>query len=177
MHVQRWMPILSALTLLLIAGKVEAQITQPIELRFDFLGVEFDPFVVDAFIPGSASVGVFLNERFAAEGSIGVVAGDDDWLAVMGLSLPFYLNADYGRSGLFVAPVLEVLKVKDVDALFDYGVDVGVKIPASPRTSWRLAATVRDGDSYESVGVGLSAGVSLLFRYSRTAPFRVLDCR
>jgi hypothetical protein len=155
---------LFSIPLVLISGKLEAQITQPIELRFDFLGVEVDPFVVDAFIPGSAAVGVFLNERFAIEVSAGVVAGDGDWRAVVGASLPFYLNEDDGRSGFFVAPVLEALKSKDVDAIFDYGVDVGMKIPASPRTSWRVAVTVRDGDSYSATSVGLSAGVSLLFR-------------
>ena len=63
-----------------------------------------------------------------------------------------------------MAPVLEALKSKDVDAIFDYGVDVGMKIPASPRTSWRVAVTVRDGQSYSATSVGLSAGVSLLFR-------------
>ncbi len=153
-----------AVTLLLGAHPLAAQITQPIELRFDLVGAEFDPFVIDAFIPGSAYAGVFLSERFAIQGSLGVVADDEDWLLVTGLSFPFYLSDDYGRSGLFAAPVLEAVKVKDVDALFDYGVDVGMKIPASPRTSWRLAITVRDGDSYDSVSFGVSAGLSLLFR-------------
>lgn len=164
MLIRRVLSAMAMVPLLLFANQVEAQIAQPIELRFDLAGAEFDPFIIDVFLPGSASIGLFLNERFAVEGSVGVVADDDDWLLVTGISLPFYLSDDYGRSGFFVAPVLQALKVKDVDALFDYGVDLGMKIPSSPRTSWRLAATLRDGDSYESMNFGVTAGLSILFR-------------
>jgi hypothetical protein len=164
MPLHRWFQTAAAAVLLLGAAQAEAQITQPLDVRLDLVGAEFDPFVVNVVLPGSAAAGLFLNERFAVEGSLGVVADDEDWILITGVSFPFYMASDYGRSGLFVAPVLEAVKIKDVDALFDYGVDVGMKMPLSPRTSWRLAATVRDGDSYESVSFGVMAGLSLLFR-------------
>lgn len=158
------MALLAVGSVLVFASNVAAQISQPVEIRFDLVELSFDPLVVDAIAPGVASVGLFFSERLAVEGSIGLSADDDFWGLMVGASVPFHLSGDFGRSGFFVAPALEISKFKDMDLSLGYGLDAGFSMPATERASWRFAAILRDGDNYGDLTFGLRAGISILFR-------------
>jgi hypothetical protein len=144
---------------------IEAQTSdRPLELRLDVAQLSIDPVGISAFFPGSGAIAVYLSEKLAVEGRASFGYSDSFWSLGAGASVPFYLAADGGRSGFFVAPALDLGKAKESDLLLDYGVDAGIKIPFGDRTSWRVAATVRDGDSFGDITFGAQVGMSLFFR-------------
>jgi hypothetical protein len=151
------------------ASSAQAQIGgRQVEIRLDLAELMLDPVRLGAGLPGSAAVGIYLSDRLAVEGRVGFAYADAEpessWGLSLGAYLPFYLAADGGRSGLFVAPGLDLAKIKDIDAAVDYGVDVGMKLKKSERLSWRIAATLRDGDSYADMALGANLGLSIFFK-------------
>jgi hypothetical protein len=151
------------------ATSAEAQIGgRQVEVRLDMVQLQLDPTALELAVPGSAAVGVYLSNRVAVEGRVGFFSSkiDDETFSGFGLGafVPFYLKGDAGRSGLFVAPGLEFNKFKDMDAMVDYGVDVGLKLKKSEMLSWRVAATLRDGDSYGDMALGATLGLGIFFK-------------
>jgi hypothetical protein len=151
------------------ATSAEAQIGgRQVELRLDVAALELDPVRLGAGLPGSAAVGIYLNDKVAVEGRVGFAFADAEpessWGLNVGAYVPFYLAGDGGRSGLFVAPGLDLGKIKDVDATIDYGVDVGLKLKKSDLISYRVAATLRDGDSYADMAIGANVGIAIFFK-------------
>ena len=99
--------------------------------------------------PASVAVGVYLNDKIALEPSISLLnispdVGDATTIIGFGLAAPYYLNS--GKAGLFVAPNIEILKQTDIDAMIDFGADVGYKKAINDNLSWRAAAGFRTGD-------------------------------
>ncbi len=100
--------------------------------------------------PASVALGFYLNDKLALEPSFSITnvspdVGDATTFIGFGLWAPFYLES--GKSGIFIAPGLEILKATDVDAQLDFGADVGYKKPINDNLSWRAAAGFRTGDS------------------------------
>lgn len=148
----------------LSAGAVEAQITIR-EIRVDIASfTTFDGNTVldlggptsraGALVPGPAkvAVGVYLNDKIAIEPSLSITniapdVGDATTFIGFGVFAPYYFQGDGGRNGLFVAPGIDIWKQTDVDALIDFGADVGYKKAINDNISWRAAGGFRTGDS------------------------------
>jgi hypothetical protein len=163
------MTALAVLGLAAGATSAEAQIRgRQVELRLDVAALELDPVRLAGGLPGSAAVGIYLNDKVAVEGRLGVFFADSDpestWGLGVGAFVPFYLAGDAGRTGLFVAPGLDIAKYKDEDAAVNYGLDLGIKLKKSELISWRLAATLRDGDSYNDMALGANFGIGIFFK-------------
>ena len=99
--------------------------------------------------PASVALGVYLNDKLALEPSFSIVnvspdVGDATTFIGFGLWAPFYFES--GKAGLFVAPGIDILKQTDVDAMIDFGADVGYKKAIHDNLSWRAAAGFRTGD-------------------------------
>lgn len=99
--------------------------------------------------PVSVALGVYLSDKIALEPSFSIVnispdVGDATTFIGFGLWAPYYLNS--GKEGVFLAPGLEILKQSDVDAMIDFGADVGFKKAINDNLSWRAAAGFRTGD-------------------------------
>lgn len=110
--------------------------------------------------PGSASVGLFFNEKMALEPSVSIFTEKGFNAYSIGTGLAYYFQGNHGKSGVFVAPVVGLSKVKGSDSQVNYGADAGLKIPMKDKVSFRLAGTLRDGDSYNDVAFGVSFGIS-----------------
>jgi hypothetical protein len=163
------MTAMAVLGLAAAATSAEAQIGgRQVEVRLDFVNLELDPVRLGAGLPGSAAVGVYLSDKLAVEGRVGLAFVDAEpessWGLNVGAFLPFYLAGDAGRTGLFVAPGLEIAKIKDVDAAINYGLDFGLKLKKSELISYRVAATLRDGDSYGDMAIGANFGIGIFFK-------------
>lgn len=155
----------------LSAGAVEAQLSIE-EIRLDVAGFQ----TVDGnsqfglAIPGGAAIGIYLNDKLALEPSISFSnfspdVGDSFSVTTFGLFAPFYLAGDRGRNGLFVAPGLEISKMTDIDAMIDFGADIGYKKAMNDKVSWRLAANVRTGDSTaDELAIGATFGFSVFWK-------------
>lgn len=145
---------------------------RPLEIRADFASLESNDgrTVIALKFPGSLAMAFYMNQQFAIEPSISVtsLSGDNDGtLYGAGLFFPFYFKADEGRSGFFVSPGAMVSGGSgdyDRDASFDYGVDLGIKMPLRERISSRLALTIRDGDSYNDLTFGATFGIGFFWR-------------
>ncbi len=167
---------LAILTLVIGASTAQAQPTlfgRPIEeLRVDLatLSLGGGGTALGAAIPGSLSLGVYLSDKLAVEpafriGFISPEEGDSQVSLGAGVMVPYYFGGDRGRSGLFVAPSLALSKVGDADLALDLGADLGIKRKLSDKTAWRLAATLRTGDSSgDEVMLGASIGISLFLK-------------
>lgn len=99
--------------------------------------------------PASVALGVYLNDKLALEPSLSLTTiqpDNRDLTLFIGLGLwaPYYF--DSGRSGLFVAPGLELLHVTEEDLMLDVGADFGFKTAVNDNLSWRIAAGFRTGD-------------------------------
>ena len=146
---------------------------RPLELRVDMFSFETSDgnTSIDLEFPGSLAFAWYLTPQFAIEprASFSNVSNDnvDGSLYGIGVFLPFYLMADEGRSGFFVAPGVEMTGGTgdfDFDAQFNYGLDAGIKWPFRDRISGRIAATVRDGDSYGDPAFGAVFGIGFHWR-------------
>ena len=142
------------------------------EIRLDLVGFQtqdgYREFGVGA--PGAVAIGIYLNDKIALEPSIAfanIKIGDFDAENIIqfGLFAPYYLAGDRGKSGLFLAPGLNITKVGDADAAIDFGADVGYKKPISDKVSWRAAAGIRTGDSTaDELRIGGTFGFSIFWR-------------
>lgn len=99
--------------------------------------------------PASVALGVYLNDKLALEPSLSLTTiqpdnGDLTLFIGLGLWAPYYF--DSGRSGLFVAPGLELLHVTEEDLMLDVGSDLGSKTAVNDNLSRRVAAGFRTGD-------------------------------
>ena len=165
----RW--ILASL-LLVTPGLVTAQ-GKPLEIRVDFVTIETSDGDTDIGIefPGSLAMAFYFSNQFAVEPAVLIRNINTDagnaTLFGAGVFLPFYFKADEGKSGFFVAPGVAFTKATgdfESDALVDYGVDVGIKLPVKDRISTRLALTFRDGDSSDKSVIGASVGIGFFWR-------------
>ena len=168
----RWIPALSLLLLLVAPSLVSAQ-GKPLEIRVDFVSIETSDGDTDIGIefPGSLAMAFYFSNQLALEPglmirNINTDAGNATLFGA-GLFAPFYFKADEGKSGLFIAPGVVFTKATgdfESDALVDYGVDFGIKLPVKDRISTRLALTFRDGDSSDKAVIGASVGVGFFWR-------------
>jgi hypothetical protein len=150
------------------------------EIRLDLAGLElvsdsYTAFGVGAptgggiFLPRVA-VGVYLNDKIAIEPTLSLTSftpdgGDNSMAIVLGVFVPYYVAGDRGHNGLFVAPGLQITKITDVDALIDFGVDVGYKKAMTEKVSWSAAGVVRTGDSTDpEMLIGARFGLSVFWR-------------
>ncbi|MEX2180503.1 MAG: hypothetical protein WD771_00535 [Gemmatimonadaceae bacterium] len=157
------------------AGAVEAQMggLKVEEIRVDVAGLEM---VSDAYtqfgvgIPGSVALGIYLNDKLALEPTLSLVSFtpegfDAQTIISIGVFAPFYFAGDRGRNGLFVAPGVAITKITDVDALIDFGADVGYKKAMNDKVSWSAAAMLRAGDSTDpEMLLGGRFGLSVFWR-------------
>jgi hypothetical protein len=145
------------------------------EIRLDFasLSTSDGRTQVGVGYPGTFALGIYMNENLAIEPQIGLTYVNDNdtdessGVINAGLFAPWYFNGDAGRTGLFVSPGITVTKGfgdNDFDALFDYGLDLGVKLGRSDRVSTRLALTLRDGDTFNDPALGAVFGVGMFWR-------------
>lgn len=148
------------------------------EVRLTLAGLSTggDITTASVFLPGDAAVAWFATPRVAIEPRVGLVytsiktpLGDTRSGGTFGLGafVPFYLKADNGRSGLFLAPGVTVSEpFGDLNGRrsVDGGVDVGYKQPIRERLSLRWALELRDRDSDDELRVGGSLGISLFWR-------------
>lgn len=153
------------------AGALQAQVRVE-EIRLDVISFVTQDGYRELSIgaPGAAAIGIYLNDNLSLEPSVfisNIKFGDADAVNAFGLGVfaPYYFAGDRGRSGLFVAPGLQIMKFGDADAMIDFGADVGFKKPMSDKVSWRAAAGLRTGDSTgDELQVGASFGFSVFFR-------------
>lgn len=143
-----------------------------LEIRLDVLTLlqSGERSTLEAGLPGSLAVALYLDERVAVEPRVRMVRESDDtgsatqW--TVGMFLPVHFTPSEGRRGVFVAPGLEFTRLGGAvgsDALLDFGVDLGVKLAVRERLSARLALMLRDGDSTSRSVLGGSFGVSLFW--------------
>ncbi len=135
-----------------------------------------DVTAASVFLPGDVTLAWFATPRVAIEPRIGfsyssvkTPLGDTRSGGSIGVGafVPFYLKADNGRSGLFVAPGLTVSEpFGDFGGrrLVAGGLDLGYKQPIRERISLRWALELRDRDSDDELRVGGSLGISLFWR-------------
>ena len=168
----RWIPAGSLVLSLMLPGLAAAQ-GKPLEIRADFVTLETSDGDTDIALefPGSLAMAFYFSRQFALEPAVLInnINADDASATLFGfgLSAPFYFKADEGKSGLFVSPGIFFSKATgdfETDAMFDYGVDVGFKMPVKERISTRLAVTFRDGDSSDKAVVGASFGIGFFWR-------------
>lgn len=142
------------------------------EIRLDlaqFVTVDGNS-VLGVGAPGTVAIGIYLNDNLAFEPSLSFVnvspdVGDSFSTIQFGLFAPYYLAGDRGRNGLFIAPGLEIMKITDIDAMIDFGADIGYKKAMSDRVSWRAAGQVRTGDSTnDELSIGGVFGFSIFWR-------------
>jgi len=137
------------------------------EVRIDLAGLSTTGGTrLQAGIPGALALGVYLSDAVALEPRASFdyskPDGEDGTLNLdFGVYAPFYLSGNRGHSGLFLAPGVSVTKLGDADATFDFGADLGYKIGATDRMSWRVAAEVRNFDDLQ---IGGRFGVSIWWR-------------
>jgi hypothetical protein len=152
------------------AGAAQAQLKVE-ELRVDLANLAATDGTTrfGAGIPGSLALGIYLNDKIALEPTLSLShfspdGGDASTTITLGVFAPYYLAGDRGRNGLFVAPGVMITKITDVDALIDFGADIGYKKAMSDKVSWSVAGTFRDGDSSAESVIGLRAGLSVFWR-------------
>ncbi len=142
------------------------------EIRLDVARVQTNDDATTTVVsfPGSVSFALFLTPRVALEPRLGFgySSSDDRSGGSLGAEffVPLYLR-NGGRFGPFIAPGFGVSKTTgdlESDARVDYGVDVGVRAPMRETLAWRLALTVRDGDSFRDPLYGITFGVGFFFR-------------
>lgn len=120
--------------------------------------------------PGAVAIGIYLNDKIALEPSLSFAnikadGFDAENVIQFGLFAPYYIAGDRGRSGLFIAPGLNISKFGDADAEIDFGTDVGLKKKMSDKVSWRAALGVRTGDSTaDELRIGGTFGFSVFWR-------------
>lgn len=141
------------------------------EIRIDLASINItNGTFLEAGIPGSLALGVYLNDKLALEPTLGFAylkpdgAADGTSVVSLGVFAPYYFAGDRGHSGLFVAPGVSITKVTDIDAAIDFGADIGFKGKMSDKVSWRAAAQLRDGDSFTDASIGGSFGLSVWWR-------------
>lgn len=123
-----------------------------------------------AIMPSSIALGIYLNDKIALEPAISFVnfapdGGDATNVIGLRLAVPYYLGADRGKTGLFVAPVVQVGMITDDDTMVDFGVDFGIKRAMADNVSWSLAGVFRTGDTYDPESViGARFGLSVFLR-------------
>jgi hypothetical protein len=116
------------------------------------------------------ALGIYLNDKIAIEPSLSIAnfspdGGDATTFIGLGVAVPYYLAGDRGRSGVFVAPVLNIGKITDVDATTDFGIDVGYKKKMNDKISWSAAGMFRTGDSTDPESMlGARFGLSVFWR-------------
>lgn len=141
------------------------------EIRIDLASINItNGTFLEAGIPGSLALGVYLNDKLALEPTLGFGylkpegAADGSTLLSLGVMAPYYFAGDRGHSGLFVAPGVMITKITDIDAAIDFGADIGFKGKMNDKVSWRAAAQLRDGDSFGDASIGGSFGLSIWWR-------------
>ncbi len=164
---------LAAATLLVaVASPLAAQARQK-EIRLDFVELQTSDgnTLITAGFPGSVALGIYMNKNIALEPRVEIVSvsgdGNSTTFFGAGIFVPYYFAGDFGKSGLFVAPGLQLSKASgdfETDTQVDYGVDVGVKLTHKERVSFRIAATLRDGDSTNEAIIGGVFGIGLFWR-------------
>ena len=169
---------LSVVVAPLVAPVAAQSAKRPLELRVQVAGVTVgDDFTsVSASVPGALAFAWYLSPRVAIEpragitfNSVEVTPGDkrSGGSYSLGAFVPFYLRADGGRSGLFIAPGIAV-----TDQFGDFegpravqgGLDIGLKRRLGERMATRWALEVRDRDSDDEVTFGGSFGLSFFWR-------------
>lgn len=155
----------------LSAGAVEAQLSVE-EIRLDLASFTTSDgsTALTLAVPGSVAIGIYLNDNFALEPMVFFANTKIDPADAvnsfgLGLMAPYYFAGDRGRSGLFVAPGLQISKFGDNDALIDFGADVGIKKVMNDKVSWRAAANIFTGDSTaDELAFGATFGLSVFWR-------------
>ncbi len=156
------------------ASPLTAQ-TRDKELRLDFatLTTSDGRTEVGLGYPGTFALGIYMNQNLAIEPQLTFNYFNDNDTDTSGGEIsagvfaPWYFNGDMGRSGLFLSPGVMLTKgIGDLegDELFDYGLDLGVKMGRSDRVSTRLALTLRDGDRFNDPAIGASFGLGMFWR-------------
>lgn len=164
---------IAVLLMALLRTTAGAAQSNPLEIRLDIVTLltSGDRSRLEVGFPRFLAMAFYLDERVAFEPRVGVVRESDGsgsvtrWSA--GMFLPVHFSPGDARRGPFAAPGVEISKRSgDVpsDALLDFGVDLGYKLPLRERLSARIALLLRDGDSSSESVLGGSVGVSLFWR-------------
>lgn len=167
--------VVAAATLFAAGASPLAAQSREKEIRLDFATVTTSDGRTEVGLgyPGTFALGIYMNENLAIEPQLGFRyfsdsdADTDGGELSAGVFAPWYFNGDTGRSGLFLSPGVTLTKGigdNDTDALFDYGLDLGVKMGRSDRVSTRLALTLRDGDRFTDPALGASFGLGMFWR-------------
>lgn len=120
--------------------------------------------------PGEVAIGIYLNDNLAFEPRVGFTnvspdGADSFSVLEFGLFAPYYLAGDRGHNGLFIAPGLTISKMTDIDAMIDFGADIGYKKAMNDKVSWRAAGLIRTGDSTnDELLIGGTFGFSIFWR-------------
>ena len=140
------------------------------EVRVDIQGISMSSWgtTVNAGIPGSLAIGLYLNDRIGIEPTLGltVIAPDDAngrTEITGGFGFPYYVRGDRGHSGYFVSPSVEIRKVSNQSAVFSYGADLGYKAKLNDGLSVRMAMNLRDKDFTTSDGFVFRGIIGLSF--------------
>jgi hypothetical protein len=143
------------------------------EIRIDllnFASISGQGSLVTAGIPGTVALGIYLNDKVAFEPTLSILNSAPDnqdatTVVSLGLMVPYYLAGDRGRNGLFIAPGLMITKITDVDALIDFGADIGYKKAMNDKVSWSGALQFQTGDSTDPDSmIGARFGLSVFWR-------------
>jgi hypothetical protein len=164
---------LAAATLLVaVASPLAAQARQK-EIRLDFVTLQTSDgaTLINAGFPGTVALGIYMNKNIALEPQVGITNVSSDFVDGTtfgaGLFVPYYFAGDFGKSGLFLSPGIQLSKGSgdfETDTQVDYGVDLGFKKTHKERVSFRIAATFRDGDSSTDAVIGGVFGIGLFWR-------------
>ena len=163
--------VLGAAALALATTTASAQLlNRPKELRLDLaaLSVQDGSTELGFVLPGTLAIAVYLTDNVAIEASafLDLYSGEGfrGGEFGVGVAVPYYFSGGQGKTGLFVAPVIEIRKgfgdFLTVLAM-DVGADVGIKREWKPNVGQRFALTLRDGDSFADIEIGATAGITI----------------
>ncbi len=164
--------IAAATLLLAVTSPLSAQARQK-EIRLDFVSLQTSDgtTAISAAFPGTVALGIYMNKNIALEPQFGITSISSDFADGTtfgaGLFVPYYFAGDFGKSGLFISPGIEISKGSgdfETETMVDYGVDLGFKKTHRDRVSLRIAATLRDGDSANEAVIGGVFGIGLFWR-------------
>lgn len=164
--------VLGAAALALGATTASAQMmSKPKEVRIDMLSVQTSDGTTGlvAGFPGTLAIAVYMNDNIAIEPSVMLSFLSADGFSGgeygLGVAVPYYLAGDQGKTGFFVAPVIELMAGfgdLEYDMLMDFGVDLGLKRAWKGNVGQRLALNIRTGDSTaDELAFGATFGISL----------------
>jgi hypothetical protein len=168
--------VLGAAALALGATTASAQMmSKPKEVRIDMLTLATSDGNTGLTLgfPGTLAIAIYMNDNIAIEPffSLDFASGDgvvEGGSYALGVMVPYYLAGGQGKTGIFVAPGLQIgnnfgdqADVFGDEMAVNYGLDVGIKREWKTNVGQRFAINVRDGDSFAELAFGVTAGITI----------------